>query len=136
MTSKKALKEKITQAVLNQLPDDGKPTFETAMTSWWANLRKEGGLRLSVTGDLAFRKADIEFFDIIVKLGTVQNGQKFMLELNKKIKCPYFIVVKQEGKDSQPYIRLYDSKIAMLVELYGDMVSYLNSIQTRRNKND
>ena len=55
-----------------------------------------------------------------------------MLELNKKIKCPYYIVVKQEGKDSQPYIRLYDSKIAMLVELYGDMVSYLNSIQTRR----
>jgi len=132
MTSKKAIKEKITQAVLDQLPDDGRPTFENAMTSWWANLRKEGGLRLSIHGDLAFRKAEIEYFETIVKLGTVHNGQKFMLELNKKIKCPYFIVIKKEQYGHQPYIRLYDSKIAMLVEIYGDMVSYLNSIQTRR----
>jgi hypothetical protein len=41
-------------------------------------------------------------------------------------------VNKIEGKKKQPYIRLYDSKIAMMIELYGDIVSYLDSVKVRK----
>ena len=55
------------------------------------------------------------------------------MELNKKIKCPFFLGVnKIEGKKKQPYMRLYDSKIAMMIELYGNIVSYLDSVKVRK----
>jgi hypothetical protein len=41
-------------------------------------------------------------------------------------------VNKIEGKKKKPYIRLYDSKIAMMIELYGDIVGYLDSIKVKK----
>ena len=41
-------------------------------------------------------------------------------------------VTKEQGKKNKPYIRLYDSKIAMMISLYGDIDSYLKSIKTGR----
>jgi hypothetical protein len=56
-----------------------------------------------------------------------------MLEINKKIKCPYYLGVnKIEGKKKKLYMRLYDSKIAMLIELYGNLIGYLDSIKVRK----
>ena len=53
-------------------------------------------------------------------------------ELNKKIKCPYYMGVNKDGKKSFPYIRFYDSKIAMMVSLYGNVNEYLDSIKVKK----
>ena len=56
-----------------------------------------------------------------------------MSDLGKKMKCPYFLGVnKVEAKKGKPYIRLYDSKIAMMLSLYGDLDSYLKSVRIRK----
>lgn len=121
-------KETITKVVLEHV-DQTFWTFEKAMKSWWFNPRKDGGLRLSQTGDLEFRYADLEHHTHELKTSSVKKSYyQFVLDLDKKIKCPYYMDIDFNKK---PYIRLYDSRISMMLSLYGDIDSYLNSIKVR-----
>jgi len=129
--TKLKLKEIITLSILKEL-DDGSWTYDDAMTKWWMTMRNEQGLRLTEMGDLAFRLAQIEFYnyDFNVELDSGWHG--FILDMNKKIKCPYYIGVNKDKEKKQPFIRLYDSKIAMMVGLYGNITDYLKSIKVRK----
>lgn len=130
--SKKSIKEIITQAVIEQITVS-KPTLDDALSQWWSTMRQDNGLRLTDIGDMNFRLAEIEFSDhpILVKLDV--SWQQFMLDLSRKIKCPYYLGVnKRDNKKAEPYLRLYDSKIAMMLNLYGDIHSYLKSIKVRK----
>jgi hypothetical protein len=107
MSDRKSLKQIITEAVAKELPEElreeRESTVDNLLFKWWQTGRGEG-LRLTDYGDLAF----------------------------KKIKCPYFMGVNKDGKKSKPYIRFYDSKIAMMVSLYGNVNEYLDSIKVQR----
>lgn len=122
-------KELLTQTVLDSL-EEQHWTFEEALKRWWFNPRRDGGLRLTQVGDLEFRYAKIEHFTHDFDTKKVQKSYySLILELDKKIKCPYYIDVDSTKK--KPYIRLYDSRISMMLALYGDIESYLNSIKVR-----
>ena len=53
------------------------------------------------------------------------------MDLDKKIKCPYYIGVNKNDVGNKPYIRLYDDRISMMLNLYGDLKSYLQSVRTK-----
>lgn len=125
-----SVKQRITKAVLDQLVPTT-DSLDKIINEWWVTKSSEG-LRLSAIGDMQFRQAEIEFFDLPLEAVTQANWHKFIIDCSKKIKCPYYIGVnKNPPKKSQAYIRLYDSKIAMMVQLYGDLPSYLDSVRSR-----
>lgn len=130
-----SIKEKITEAVLNQIPAEQRAEFNWALKVWWVNKRKTGGLRLTDLGDFSFRIADIEKFNfpLVTKkqLESDMNWDQFLLELNYKIPCPYYVDAK---KPKEPILRVYDSKIAMLISLYGTVQEYLEQTKRKRNK--
>jgi len=115
---------------MDQLPSNNIP-IETIISDWW--FTKSGdSLRLTPQGDIYFRQAQIEFFDLPVKVKKT-NWYKFLTECNRKIKCPYyFSSINTDMGSKEPFIRLYDSKIAMMLSLYGDIESYLESIRIRK----
>ena len=125
--TKLTYKEQITKTVLAQLEDD-LLTFEHAMKTWWQNPRRDGILRLTGVGDLSFRYAKLEYHDHPITTKD-KSYYKFIMELGKKIKCPYYIDINAETK--KPYIRLYDDRISMMLNLYGDLDTYLNSVRTK-----
>ena len=128
--SNKPLKVSITEAVRKQLPSDTIP-LEKIISEWWFTKSGES-LRLSPMGDMMFRQAEIEFFDLPLKVKH-ESWNLFVTNCGKKLKCPYYIGVnKNNTKLAEPYIRLYDSKIAVLISLYGDIQSYLESIKVRK----
>lgn len=129
MSDRKKLKYTITKAVMDQLPKND-ISFESRISDWW--FTKSGdSLRLTPQGDFKFREAQIEFFDLPVKVKHT-NWYKFLTECNKKIKCPYYFSVNKDADSKEPFIRLYDSKIAMMLALYGDIESYLESVRIRQ----
>lgn len=135
--TKQTYKELITEAVIKQLPENTRETSTAdAMKRWWKNLRRDGGLGLTEIGDMSFRLAEIEFYQYEFNPKDLVAGKTFhiaMLELDRKIKCPYYIGIdKSDQKKNKPFIRFYDSKIAMMVSLYGDVSGYLNSIKLRK----
>jgi hypothetical protein len=46
----------------------------------------------------------------------------------QKIECPFYIDLKKKPFASQ-YIRLYDSKVAMMIGLYGSFLEYVKSLK-------
>ena len=127
---KRSRKQIITEAVLAQLPSINDP-IEKTISEWWFTKSGEG-LRLTPIGDFAFRTAEIEFFDLPLSVKH-ESWYSFVSNCGKKLKCPYYIGVnKNDTKLANPFIRLYDSKIAMLVELYGGIQEYLESVKVRR----
>ena len=135
MTKRRSIKQQIAEAVLAEIPKSHRIyhelPLEAVIFKWWFTGRQEG-LRLTDEGVIAFELAEIEFYDYEFK----QDGQSyhsFILELNKKIKCPYYLGVNKKDKIKSFYIRLYDSKIAMVLSLYGNLKEYLESINMRGN---
>lgn len=113
------IKRKYTVEVLNALPMHMRLDFDGAMRQWWMNFRKEGGLRLSEKGNTMFGVAQIEGYTFECK----QNNRAWLAmlrDLNNKLICPYYL-----GKIS---ITIYDSKAALMVSLYGDIFSYIDSL--------
>ena len=137
MNNKKSIKEIITEAVAAELPDElsderNSPT-DKLLFKWWQSGRQEG-LRLTDYGDLAFRMAEIEFYQYDFNPKDLSGEKPFhatMMELNKKIKCPYYMGVSKDGKKNKPFIRFYDSKVAMMVSLYGNVPAYLDSVKVK-----
>jgi hypothetical protein len=123
------LKQKIVNAVLKQLPEQLRIPEDEAMISWWLNIRKDGGLRLSDVGDQVFKMAGIEFFEFPMDPDTHESWVHVMIDLNNKVKCPYHITLISK---KLPTIRIYDSKIAMMIGLYGNIFEYLKSIKNKR----
>ena len=134
MSERKSLKQIITEAVLAELPEHLSLDSDSdkLMVRLWSSGRQDG-LRLTEYGDFIFRMAEIEYYECDFKLREGISEHAYMLEINKKIKCPYYLGVnKIEGKKKKLYMRLYDSKIAMLIELYGNLIGYLDSIKVRK----
>jgi hypothetical protein len=129
------LKIAITKAVLKQLPETQQSELDWAQKAWWVNKRKTGGLRLTDIGDFSFRLAEIEMFNFsfIAKkhLDDDLNWNKFMLDLNYKLPCPYYI---DSSKNKEPILRVYDSKVAMLISLYGNIYEYINQTTKKTTK--
>lgn len=127
MTKPKPLKQQITEVVLKEIPKEHTFIHELAldkvMFKWWMTGRQEG-LRLTDVGATGFQLADIAYYEFEIK----DNGKSwytFTRELGKKLKCPYYIT----SRDKKPIIRIYDSKIAVMVNLYGELNGYLDSIK-------
>lgn len=134
MSNRKSKKQILTEVVLNILRNDYEdPDIDTIIFQWWVTGRAGEGLRLTEDGMEAFFKADIEHFDFPLGLPKNKKGfapEAFILELNKKIKSPYYIGLNK-NKGNQPFFRIYDSKTAMLLNIYGTLQEYLDSVKVK-----
>ena len=123
---RKSTKQIISEAVLAKLPS-GEQTIDDVTFQWWMSGRQDG-LRLTELGDRSFKAADIESFSHPLEETPASQWYTFLLDLSKKMKCPYYIGTK----DGTNFIRVYDSKIALLVTLYGTFREYLDSVRIRK----
>jgi len=127
-------KEDITKILVDILEIDisqPKNSLDDLTFKWWATGRTGSGLRLTEEGNKAFTDAEIEFFEFpLFKKGTdnmkANEFKTFTLRLGKRLNCPFYIGIKNT-KVASAYIRVYDSKIAMMIELYGSFTEYLNA---------
>lgn len=127
-------KEDITKAIVDILEIDisqPKNSLDDLIFKWWATGRTGSGLRLTEEGHKAFTDAEIEFYDFPL-FNKGLDGMKanefknFTLKLGKRLNCPFYIGIKNQQVRSA-YIRVYDSKIAVMIELYGTFTEYLNA---------
>lgn len=138
MTKRKSRKELITETVRKLLPKkytDFELSTDVLLYRWWFTARTGTGLRLTDEGKEAFEVADIAFYEYDISFKDRAKDfkpEKFVLELNKKLDCPFYLGVKKQGNSNTTYIRLYDHKIAMVLTLYGNIFDYLDSIKVKK----
>jgi hypothetical protein len=136
-------KTEIINLIISEAKDD--PDFpwkdvpvDKLIFDWFVTGRSGQGLRLTDAAKVAFERAKIAHYDFdftpspnkVNAIKSVGAWARFTLILDKKVKCPYYVGTKLNDKGKkQTYIRFYDHKIAMMVTLYGDLESYLDSVK-------
>lgn len=95
---------------------------DTALRTWWANIRESGGLRLTEAGYLVFDSLDIERWEFEVAPRTFVVPSNLLI-LDKKLTCPYYIKL---GRKSQ--LIMFGSREATTLALYGDIEKFINNL--------
>jgi hypothetical protein len=117
-------KTKLTQDLVKQLPPEQKINVDEAMRTWWFNLRKRGGMRLTGTGFVALTKdLDLENYEYQIN-DPMSFTQHTILDLDRKMQMPYYI---HAVKGIPKKIVLFGSREAVMVNLYGNLKQFLDN---------
>ena len=103
-------------------------SLDNAMKTWWANIRRDGGMRLT---DLGY-----EMMHDVLKLESwgldlsdrerVIFTKQLVLDLDRKLEWPYYIDVSVKRKRRR--IVFFGSREAMMATMYGDLEQWLASL--------
>ena len=108
------------------MPAKNQITVDQAKITWWFNIRKNGGMRLTSIGYQAFSEAlDIESYEYEIEDLTEFN-QQMILDLDRKIQTPYYI---KAVKGIPRKVIFFGSREAVMVRLYGNLKQYLDNYQ-------
>jgi hypothetical protein len=122
-------KVKYTETLYQYLKDKLEPNTDVNQLykRYWFTGRSTKNLRLTDEGKNAFDILDLEFYEFHLNTTTDRFNYQ-AVNIGKKLKTPFYIGFRNRFYKSA-YIRIYDSKIAMLINLYGSFDDYLNSIK-------
>ena len=113
----KSKKQTITEIIIKELPENyfGSSDIEKIIFKIWYTGRTGTGLRLTEEGKKAFADANITYYEYLLDVSKLSD---------KKITCPFYLGIKELRK-KQPYIVVYDSRVAMMINLYGSIAEFL-----------
>ena len=119
-------KRKLTKELIALLPEEQRISLESAIPSWWFNLRRNGGMRLTGLGYQAFSEdLELEHYSYEIDNPLLFN-QQTILKLDRKMQMPYYIhAVKGVPKK----IIFFGSKEAVMINLYGNLQQFLDNYQ-------
>ena len=120
-------KHKLTQRLIELLPEDHKITLEEAMVHWYTNIRNNGGYRLTVFGYQAMKILGLESWSVALTDIKITMDKSLLLALDRKLTYPYFIDYKKKE------VVFYSSKEAMMATMYSSIKNWLDNMPQRRS---
>lgn len=114
-----ATKHEITQRLVELLPETAQIPVDQALKTWYMNLRKDGGLRLTDRGYQVLTMLDIESWPVDIDGKHID--KRGLLALDRKITFPYYINTKKQQ------LIMFSSREAMLATLYGNLKKFLEN---------
>jgi hypothetical protein len=117
-------KRKLTTSLVTQFTDRVIVTADEAYSTWWHNLRSQGGMRLTKTGYEAFVQMDLEHYDFAVDPMSVTS--RLIIAMDRKLQMPYYILFK---KQVPVKIIFFGSQEAVWAKLYGDIRKFIDNYQ-------
>ena len=116
----------LTQSLVDQLPNASQITVDVAMRTWWFNIRKTGGMRLTGPGHRVFtEELDLARYEFTIA-DPHQFNQHVILDLDRKMQMPYYI---SATKGIPKKIVFFGSKEAVMINLYGNLQQFLDNYQ-------
>ena len=117
-------KRKLTEELIALLPEDDRIGLKFAMSAWWFNLRRNGGMRLTSVGYSALAEdLDLEHYSYSIDDPHTFNKQ-LILKLDRKMQMPYYI---HAVKGIPKRIIFFGSQEAVMVNLYGNLEQFLDN---------
>lgn len=117
-------KQRLTEQLVKQLDPESGIMVRQAMHTWWFNIRKTGGMRLTGTGYTVFtEQLDLARYEFAIA-DPHQFNQHMILDLDRKMQMPYYI---SATKGIPKKIVFFGSREAVMVNLYGDLQQFLDN---------
>ncbi len=112
----------LTKELVKILSFEAELKIDDLYSDIWRNLRHDGGFRLTNKGyELFSEYLELEHYTVDLNVPSV--SIKMLLDLDHKLKHPYYIHMRKNNVD----LVLFDSKEAMLANLYGDLKKFLDN---------
>ena len=114
--------------LMPRVPMEYQQSTESAMKTWWANIRRDGGLRLTDLGYeimhdvLGLESWQLDLADQERQIFT----KRLILGLDRKLEWPYYIEVSVKKKRRR--IVFFGSREAMMATMYGDLQKWVDSL--------
>jgi len=121
-------KLEIIQRLMPQIPLEYQQSVDHAMKTWWANIRRDGGMRLTATGyEMMHDVLKLESWrlDLAAEPRRIFT-KRLILDLDRKLEWPYYIEVNVRKKIR--HMVFFGSREAMMATMYGDLERWLNSL--------
>lgn len=124
----------ITLGLLEQMPEDLREPWDQALVTWWANVRPEGGLRLTKHGyEILHDVLQYESWSLdLVNPTNTTISKRIVLDLDRKLEWPYYLDFNPRKKTRR--IVFFGSREAMMATMYGDLARWLASITSPQDK--
>jgi hypothetical protein len=117
-------KRQLTEQLIKQLDPNLGYTVKNAMSTWWFNLRKNGGMRLTALGYSVFVKdLDLEHYEYAITDPMTFNHDT-ILKMDRKLQTPYYI---HAVKGIPRKIVFFGSCEAVVANLYGNLEQFLDN---------
>jgi hypothetical protein len=122
----------IVQRLLADIPDALREPEDRAMKTWWANIRPQGGLRLTQHGYhimhevLQLESWQMDLSDDAARALPGRMTKKIILDLDRKLQWPYYLDFNVRKKKKR--IVFFGSREAMMAAMYGDLERWLASL--------
>jgi hypothetical protein len=112
----------LTKELVKILSIENELNIDNLYTDIWRNFRQDGGFRLTSKGYELFSKyLELEHYTVDLQVSSV--SITMLLALDHKLKHPYYLHLYKRNVD----LILFDSKEAMLANLYGDLKKFLDN---------
>ena len=115
------------------IPEHDRESIDQAMITWWANIRRDGGMRLTNHGyKIMHDVLKIESWAVDLTdaddTGPFRSHmtKKTILDLDRKLEWPYYLDFDARKKTRR--IVFFGSREAMMATMYGDIERWLASI--------
>jgi len=116
-------KLKLTEILVAELPEEFADTVESARRSWWSNIRKTGGMRLTEHGFYIFSRV-LKLSHYGIDINQTPGNRRIVLTLDRKLQSPYYIEIV---KGIPVKLHMFGSREAVAAQLYGDLEKFLNN---------
>ena len=117
-------KKKLTETLVQQLDPAWGITAKKALHTWWFNLRRTGGMRLTLIGYNAFvEDLDLEHYSYNID-DPAEFNQQMILNMDRKMQMPYYV---HAVKGIPKHIVFFGSREAVMVNLYGNLKQFLDN---------
>lgn len=110
-------KRELTRVLLREL--DSAIDIDTAMTTWYVNIRESGGMRLTELGYRVLKSGSIESYRFTPREKRWLS-KRMLLDLDRRLAYPYYI--------DKSGIEFFGGREAVMVNLYGDLERWLQSL--------
>ena len=112
-------KRRLTQRLIDQLPEQYRAPVDDVYPQWWQNLRSGGGMRLTDRGyDVFCTVLELEHY----RYSLTGLDTRDIINLDRKLQSPYYVEFR---KRVAHHLVLFGSQEAVLINLYGDLKKFL-----------
>ena len=121
-------KLELVRHLMPQVPMKYQQSVESALKTWWVNIRQDGGMRLTGLGyEILHDVLELESWELDLADQEQQIFTKrLILDLDRKLEWPYYIEANMRHKRRR--IVFFSSQEAMMATMYGDLERWLASI--------
>jgi hypothetical protein len=119
-------KHQLTQQLIDLLPEADCISLNSALSSWWFNIRRTGGMRLTGIGYQIFvNQLNLEHYAYSITDPLIFN-KRLILKLDRKMQMPYYI---HAVKGIPKQVIFFGSREAVMANLYGNLEQFVDNYQ-------